>query len=61
MTLTILPCPFCGHDDVEIDEMPTGSFAVFCPECESVGPNRETVMEAICFWNDRRGVAEELK
>mgnify|MGYP000852741110 FL=1 len=28
---TINPCPFCGHDDVEIDEVRPGEYAVDCP------------------------------
>jgi len=53
--ITVLPCPFCGHEDVEIEETGTMEFAVDCPECRCIGPIRDTVMEAISFWNDRRG------
>lgn len=55
MSDIMLPCPFCGHEDVEIDEVTTQEFAVDCPECRCIGPIRDTVMEAISFWNDRRG------
>ena len=54
-TITILPCPFCGHDDVEIEEVSLSEFAVCCPECSRIGPLRDTVMEAISYLNDRRG------
>ena len=54
-TITILPCPFCGYDDVEIDEIGPENFAVICPECGCIGPNMPTIMEAISYWNDRRG------
>ena len=48
---TILPCPFCGHDDVEIDEVGMGEFAVDCPECRAIGQICGSVMEAILDWN----------
>ena len=53
--IMIKPCPFCGHDDVEIDEVSTSEFAVTCPECRVIGPVCGTIMESISFWNDRRG------
>ena len=48
---TITPCPFCGHDDVEIDEVAIGEFAVDCPECRAIGPIFPAVMDAIRAWN----------
>lgn len=52
MTITIHPCPFCGHDDVELDEVDLRCFAVCCPECEVIGPiSRESVEDAIVKWN----------
>ena len=48
---TINPCPFCGHDDVEIDEVDLHRFAVTCPECECIGPVFGAVMDAINAWN----------
>ena len=51
----VLRCPFCSHEDVEIDEVGVGEFAVDCPECRAIGPIMPTVMEAIIYWNDRRG------
>lgn len=52
---TINPCPFCGYDGVEIDEVAITEYAVDCPECRCIGPICGTVMEAISYWNDRRG------
>jgi Lar family restriction alleviation protein len=52
--ITIKPCPFCGNEEVEIDEVGIGEFAIDCPECRAIGPIVGTVMEAISFWNDRR-------
>lgn len=54
-TIHIDACPFCGFDDVEIDEVRIGEFAVDCPECEAIGPIKPSQMEAISYWNDRRG------
>lgn len=48
---TIHPCPFCGHDDVEIGEVYPNSFSVVCPECECNGPIFPQVMDAIRAWN----------
>jgi Lar family restriction alleviation protein len=54
MSTEIQPCPFCGHEDVEIDEVDHNCFAVCCPECETIGPiKRTTVEEAITAWNNR--------
>jgi len=51
MSLTVNPCPFCGHDDVEIDEVSIAEYAVDCPECRAIGPITSTVMESITRWN----------
>ena len=51
---TIRPCPFCGHDDVEIDETGPHEFAVTCPECQTIGPRHDyEPMGAINLWNVR--------
>lgn len=48
------PCPFCSHDDVEIDEIGPKVYAVTCPECECIGPaSRCTPEDAITRWNMR--------
>ena len=51
---TINKCPFCGFDDVEIDEIDIRIFAVVCPECECIGPIAPEVMTAIEQWNRRK-------
>ncbi len=48
---TILPCPFCGHENVEIDEVGIGEFAVDCPECLAIGPIAGDIMSAIAQYN----------
>ena len=56
--MNVNPCPFCLHDDVEIDEIAPGRFAVTCPECECIGPVSEVSAEgAIMAWNVRSEVA----
>lgn len=48
------PCPFCGFDDVEIDEIDRGVFAVTCPECNATGPwDYNTPYGALAAWNLR--------
>lgn len=48
------PCPFCGFDDVEIDEIDLGVYAVCCPECDAIGPWNYTSPEAaLALWNQR--------
>lgn len=57
---TVNPCPFCGNEEVEIDEVDRLCFAVCCPECECIGPICKTgiheeadqrLREAIEAWN----------
>lgn len=48
---TINPCPFCGNEDIEIDEVRIGEYAVDCPECECIGPIKPEIMSAITAWN----------
>lgn len=49
--ITIRPCPFCGHDDVEIDKTGIAEYAVCCPECRAIGPITGHIMESIAAWN----------
>ena len=54
---SINPCPFCGHDDVEIDEIEIGIIAICCPECLTIGPHQDgaqSVELAIEKWNRRK-------
>jgi Lar family restriction alleviation protein len=50
-------CPFCGHDDVEVDEIEIGIIAICCPECLTIGPHQDgaqSVELAIEKWNRRK-------
>ena len=52
MTITVSNCPFCNYDDVEIEEVDLGCYAVCCPECECIGPiNHDSTEKAIEQWN----------
>jgi Lar family restriction alleviation protein len=54
---SINPCPFCGHDDVEIDEIEIGIIAICCFECLTIGPHQDgmqSVELAIEKWNRRK-------
>lgn len=54
------PCPFCGHDDIEINEIEPGRCAIDCPECECIGPFSDSVKGAIEAWNKPVGQRDEL-
>lgn len=53
--IVVLPCPFCGFDDVEIDEIDVGVHAVTCPDCGTTGPHPDgdsaSGIQAIDHWN----------
>jgi Lar family restriction alleviation protein len=51
---SIDPCPFCGHLDIEVDEIEIGIIAICCPECMAIGPHQDgaqSVELAIKKWN----------
>lgn len=58
MSITIKNRPFCGHDDVEIEEVGHAEFSVTCPECRAIGPVGSEIMSAIADWN-KAGRLEE--
>ena len=58
--VTIMPCPFCDHEDVEVDEVAPGQFAIDCPECGAIGPILDTVSTAIELWNAPHGKSFKL-
>ena len=51
-----LPCPFCGFDDPQIEEVElSNTYAVLCPECEAMGPfSRVSPQDAVLAWNTRQ-------
>jgi len=50
------PCPFCGKNDIELEEPTTECFWVRCNDCgcQMWGDNSEK--EAIERWNERKGI-----
>jgi hypothetical protein len=55
MKIEIHACPFCDHDDVEVDEVSPGRYAICCPECGCVGPVCDDVSAAVEAWNRPHG------
>lgn len=53
--MNILPCPFCGFDDVCFDEIDVGIVAVCCDNCGTIGPHErdgsQDSTEAANKWN----------
>ena len=56
--IVILPCPFCGNDDVLVDEVKPNVIAITCEECQVIGPHADldqSLEVAIQRWNERKG------
>jgi hypothetical protein len=58
---TIKNCPFCDHDDVEVNEIEPGRFAIDCPECECIGPFCDSTDDAIRAWNTPLRAADKMR
>lgn len=55
--IVILPCPFCGNDDVVVDEVKQNVIAITCEECQMIGPHADldqSLEVAIQRWNERK-------
>ena len=55
--IVILPCPFCGNDDVVVDEVKPNVIAITCEECQVIGPHADldqSLDVAIQRWNERK-------
>lgn len=59
----IMPCPFCGVSDAEVDVSPLAAYwvgVVNCIECQAAGPfsieldEKKAKQVAIDLWNSRR-------
>ena len=56
--IVILPCPFCGNDDVVVDEVKPNVISITCEECQVIGPHHDTDQSlelAVSRWNERKG------
>ena len=51
----LLPCPFCGSDEVFVSRAVQGSSWVVCENlhCSALGPMQPTPAEAAAAWNSR--------
>ena len=51
----LLPCPFCGSDEVFVSQAVQGSCWVVCENlhCGAIGPTQPTTAEAVAAWNSR--------
>jgi Lar family restriction alleviation protein len=55
--IVIAACPFCGNEDVLVDEVKPNVIAICCEECQMIGPHHDTdqpLEVAIKRWNERK-------
>jgi Lar family restriction alleviation protein len=55
--ITIKPCPFCGNDELDVEDIEMGIFAVVCVVCNTIGPHQDgeqSTDEAVGKWNERK-------
>lgn len=55
--IVIAPCPFCGNNDVLVDEVKPNVIAICCDECQMIGPHADldqSLEVAIARWNERK-------
>lgn len=50
----IFPCPACGNDK-NLDFNPDTDKHVWCPKCQTAGPDKDSHKSAIWKWNNRKG------
>ena len=56
--IVIAICPFCGNNDVIVDEVKPNVIAICCDNCQVIGPHHDTdqpLEVAIQRWNERKG------
>ena len=49
------PCPFCGSDELWVDEIGGAYACVTCANCGCDGPGGMNTEEAYALWNRRAG------
>jgi Lar family restriction alleviation protein len=55
--IVIAACPFCGNEDVLVDEVKPNVIAICCEECQVIGPHADLdqpLEVAIKRWNERK-------
>ena len=57
----LLPCPFCGSDEVFVSQAVQGSCWVVCENlhCDASGPTQPTPAAATAAWNSRARVGTD--
>lgn len=59
--MPILPCPFCGGEDMGFDHTTdSSSVCVWCTNCGALGGPSETEAGAVAQWNRRPEVSKIL-
>lgn len=55
MTLSdeAIPCPFCGSDNLDRNQVGNSLHWVFCLDCNCCGPDADNLHNAINRWNRR--------
>ena len=49
--LDLKQCPYCKYDNVILIECDDSFKHVFCPECGTTGPKKDSYDEAVKAWN----------
>ena len=55
--IVIAACPFCGNEDVLVDEVKPNVISITCEECQVIGPHADldqSLEVAIQRWNERK-------
>ena len=55
----VLPCPFCGEENLRIEEFPRNAFAVKCKKCSIWGELSPDQNEAVDKWNTRKYIPKK--
>lgn len=45
------PCPYCGSDEVSVEETEIGGYVAACPCCGMAGPEAPYATVAVRRWN----------
>jgi hypothetical protein len=51
--VAVKDCPFCSSEGQQIYEVDAGVWAVYCAQCEAVGPHTSSRQDAIARWANR--------
>ncbi|RTL52458.1 MAG: restriction alleviation protein, Lar family [Rhodocyclaceae bacterium] len=54
-----LPCPFCGSTISQSIEIDAEQWAIYCVQCNCIGPARTSAASAIDIWNERHQAEQQ--